>query len=89
MIFKLFSRKKTVCGTCGDDFQEIPPVEMSSKSQIKVNLLESKFRCPKCDLVFHGKCGHVGGASPTNAIVTCAGCKHSFQQRLPFVILRK
>lgn len=87
MIFKLFS-KKVCCGCCGDSFEELDPVSIHDRAEIKSHLLRAKFRCPKCNLEFHGKCGHVGSASPSGAMVTCAGCKHTFQQRLPFVILK-
>ena len=87
MVFKLFSRSVS-CGTCGDSFEELEPVPIKEKNLIKKNLMDAKFHCPKCGLNFHGRCGHVGSASPSGASVTCAGCKHAFQQKLPFVILK-
>ena len=87
MIFKLFSRK-VACGTCGDGFEDLEPVPIKDRNLIKQSLLEGQFRCPKCDLQFHGKCGHVGSASPSGALVTCSGCKHTFQQKLPFILLK-
>lgn len=87
MIFKLFSRK-VCCGTCGEGFDDLEPIPIKDKKQIKQNLLKAKFHCPKCDSHFHGMCGHVGSASPTGALVTCANCNHTFQQRIPFPILK-
>lgn len=87
MVFKLFSHKAS-CGSCGEAFEDIEPIHIKQKKQIRQNLLLAKFRCPKCDLKFHGKCGNVGSATPNGAIVSCAGCKHKFQQELPFIILK-
>ena len=73
------------CCRCRGTFERFTPCEPGDLRGILARLYGSKYRCEKCNAVFHGKCGQssLRSAGAGYTFVICPRCGSRFRHAQP------